>query len=264
MSNTLNILGAKRMVETAELMTVATPDVTYRFNKNGSESVSHQPISHYSLFDRVATQLNNNGVEIIEEAHALARDDQRYFGLMKVRPQDWDDATQDLVVGVRNAHDKSIPATIAFGSQVMVCSNLQISSEVVLARRHTANIERDLDQIIARTLGSLADHRKATEKRTICYKDYDLGSTKEVDHIIMNAYRAGAIPKTKIVDVLEQWENPNHPEFKDRNAWSLHNAFTEVLKCSLMELPKRSQALNFVFDSFTGVNQVQDVELVEI
>jgi hypothetical protein len=54
-----------------------------------------------------------NGLHVVSEAHGLAHDGQRYFGLLQVangsNPEDF-----GLVVGVRNAHDKSFPASPRF------------------------------------------------------------------------------------------------------------------------------------------------------
>ena len=63
------------------------------------------------------------------------------------------------------------------------------------------------------------------------------------------ACKAGALPKSKIIDVVDQWESSDHPEFWDRNVNSLYNAFTEVYKGNLVALPNRSDALHSVLDS---------------
>ena len=51
------------------------------------------------------------------------------------------------------------------------------------------------------------------------------------------------------MDIVDQWESSDHPEFWDRNVNSLYNAFTEVYKGNLVALPKRSEALHSVLDS---------------
>ena len=51
------------------------------------------------------------------------------------------------------------------------------------------------------------------------------------------------------MDVVEQWESSDHPEFWDRNVNSLYNAFTEIYKGNLTALPNRSQALHSVLDN---------------
>ena len=60
---------------------------------------------------------------VANEAHALWSDGLRYFGLLEVT----NGAAHDdygLVIGLRNSHDKSFPASIALGSGVFVCDNL--------------------------------------------------------------------------------------------------------------------------------------------
>jgi hypothetical protein len=62
------------------------------------------------------------------------------------------------------------------------------------------------------------------------------------------------IPVTKIPDVLQEWREPKHPEFREgRTAWRLFNAFTEILKGNLGELPRRTQALHGFMDSACGL-----------
>ena len=77
------------------------------------------------------------------------------------------------------------------------------------------------------------------------------------------------MPKSKIIDVVDQWESSDHPEFWDRNVNSLYNAFTEVYKGNLVALPNRSDALHSVldgevnFDMGQHVENVLDMEVVE-
>ena len=68
------------------------------------------PISHGFLIEETKKKLDENGFDIINENHNLARFGQRYFGLMQVQdrsaPENPDRAT---VVGLRNGHDKCFP-----------------------------------------------------------------------------------------------------------------------------------------------------------
>ena len=76
-------------------------------------------------------------------------------------------------------------------------------------------------------------------------------------------------PKSKIIDVVDQWESSDHTEFWDRNMNSLYNAFTEIYKGNLVALPNRSDALHSILDSevsFDIANHVEntlDMEVVE-
>ena len=120
-----------------------------------------------------------------------------------------------------------------------------------MARRHTKNILSELDSVIARTLGRLFDFWVGQDNRIDSYKNYDL-TDAQVNDLVIRAFKAGAIPKTKIVDVVNQWDKSDHPEFWDRNMNSLYNGFTEVYKGNLNALPQRSDALHSVLDAEVG------------
>jgi len=64
----------------------------------------------------------------------------------------------------------------------------------------------------------------------------------------------GAATPRQIPLILKQWREPQHEVFQSRNLWSLFNAFTEVAKGNLIELPKRTERLHGLMDSFVGLN----------
>ena len=62
------------------------------------------------------------------------------------------------------------------------------------------------------------------------------------------------------MDVISEWEMPQHEEFKDRNLWSLFNAATEHLKpressngSTVWLLPIRTERLHNILDPIAGV-----------
>lgn len=76
----------------------------------------------------------------------------------------------------------------------------------------------------------------------------------EAHDILGRAYRCGAVSKTHLADVLDQWHAPEHDEWKsERNLWGLHNAFTNVMRGNVLALPKRSDALHGLLDPLAGV-----------
>ena len=68
---------------------------------------------------------------------------------------------------------------------------------------------------------------------------------------MLRAYRAKAITARAIAEVVQEFEEPRHPEFRDWTLWSLFNGFTEVLK-SYGDLQPRTQRLHGVFDAEVG------------
>jgi hypothetical protein len=70
-----------------------------------------------------------------------------------------------------------------------------------------------------------------------------------------SAVDVGVCGNRLIPSVLHEWREPRHKEFSGRNIWSFFNAFTESLKVGdLMALPKRTQALHGLLDSWVGLN----------
>jgi hypothetical protein len=224
-------------VEQEQLERVATPESVGRW----------QPIGHAELAGQVRRGLENAGMKILTEAHALNRGGAQYFGLMQVAIDGHENDDWGTVVGLRNSHDKRFPAALALGSSVFVCDNTAFTGEVVLARRHTTHIRRDLPEVTARAVGRLTDFAGQTERRADSYRKREVGNAEAHD-LIVRALDAQAITTTMVPRVLEQWRAPNHPEFKDRNLWSLYNGFTETLKGGLLKLPRRSEALHGVLD----------------
>jgi hypothetical protein len=270
----LTICGGEHKVSTLdEVQAVNTPEVEYRKerNRDGSLSVSYQPISHNLLIDKTRNHLAQGGFEVVDESHNLARDGKRYFGLFEVTHPNRENSERGTVVGLRNAHDKCFPAGLCAGDAPFVCDNLIFTNQVKLARRHTKNILGELDHVIARTLGRLFDFWVGQDNRVDSYKAFDLANP-QVNDLVIRAYKAGAIPKTKIADVVDQWESSDHDAFRDRNMNSLYNAFTEVYKGNLIALPNRSEALHSVLDSEVGFDlstfdsqeDVVEAELVEV
>jgi hypothetical protein len=210
------------------------------------------PIAHGRLLEQVQTCLTGAGLHVVSEAHGLTRDAQRYFGLLQVangtNPEDF-----GLVVGVRNSHDKSFPASLVLGASVFVCDNLSFSGEVKLARKHTAHIERDLPQLVGRAIGMLTALRRTQEERFAAYRRSELTDHQAHD-LVIRALDAQVVPVTRLPEVLAEWRHPRHAEFRDGStAWRLFNAFTEVLKGQLDKLPRRTQALHGLLDGACGL-----------
>lgn len=232
-----------------QLATIQTPDPEGRWF----------PIPHTTLLDTVESELGKLGMTIVGESYGVAQGGARMFGLLQIgngnNPVD-----HSWVAGLRNSHDKSFPAGLCVGSGVFVCDNLAFSSEIVFGRRHTTNIMRDLPMLVARACGELAAKWDTQGKRIEAYKATGLDN-RDAAWILLNSLRQNVFPKTKIDDILSEWLEPQHPEFADRNVWSLFNAVTEHLKPreaskghALWDLPARTTRLHAICDGACGLD----------
>jgi len=66
----------------------------------------------------------------------------------------------------------------------------------------------------------------------------------------MSALRALIVPATTIPKIMEEYTHPRHKEFTEDgfSVWRLYNSFTEHMKNSIWNLPKRSIALHTILD----------------
>lgn len=213
------------------------------------------PIPHEALYDRVTEALETLNLKIVEQAHALTKGGDRYFGLLRV--QNCRPAGQDFgyVLGLRNSHDKAFTASIAVGSHVFVCDNLAFSGEITIARKHTRHIEDDLPKLTGNAIGLLNQKWTVMEDRYKGYKAAQLTDVQAHDAII-RALDVEATTTRQIPTVITEWRTPRHKEFEEngKSAWRLFNAFTEGAKeaNSLALLPQRTIRLHGLIDGMVG------------
>lgn len=208
---------------------------------------THVPIAHSAVVDMVKYSLGFYGHEIVEEDYGVTPDGMRFFGVLSLESP-YDGYTD--TVGLRNSHDKTFPIGISFGSRVFVCDNLAFSGDVVLRRKHTANAKRDLPGIVAEVVEPLTGQRAQQHAQFDRYLATKLTDT-DVDHLIMQLYRRGAITVTKIADVLGHYENPPF-DWGDRTAWRLFNAVTFALSGRVVENPTATTELHGILDAIAA------------
>jgi len=210
---------------------------------------THRPISHSDFLDTVEDGLSRSGLTVDSRSYGLSHDDNRMFSLFELSREGGENGTFKNVLGIRNSHDKAFSAGLVCGSKVFVCDNLAFSGEIKMNRKHTTHIMRDLPNLVYHMIGQVVEGWMNQEARYEGYQATNLDQSG-ADEIVGAALRNEAIPPSKHRKVLDEWNEPRHDEFKPRNAWSMFNAFTEVMKSSPSQLTNRSIRLHKVFDEF--------------
>ena len=249
----MSLILAKNNVGAEELEQVPTPEPTD----------THTPIPHALLADRTRDALGRAGFEITQEEHALASGGLRYFGGFALQGESIDGNDRQLVLGLRNAHDKSFAASVCIGNQMMVCENLCFSSDVKLARRHTKNIVTDLPRVLSSAISRVVSHWADMGKRIEAYKNTEVVRERCAD-LIVDLVDAKAFPARDVYKAVQDFRNPRHEEFKGGSLWTLYNGITEHLKGGdLTKLPQRTMTVQSVFDRMAG-HAPAIVEAIEI
>ncbi len=214
-------------------------------------TLTWRPVPHLEVLQTVEAALGGHGLNISGQAHGLSHEDKRYFGLLEVCATNAD-ASYRWVVGVRNSHDKTFPAGIVAGTQVLVCDNLSFAGEISLARKHTSNILRDLPRLAWEAVSRLRGFWQKQDQRIEAYANTRLRDPDAHD-LMIRAVDSGVCSNAAIPKVLSHWREPQHAEFQPRTLWSLQNAFTEALKGHLHLLPGRSERLHQLLDARAGL-----------
>lgn len=211
------------------------------------------PLSHRSLVSEVQSELKVSGFQITGERHALSHEGARYFGVFSIALPSRQQNDVGWVVGLRNSHDKTYPAGLVAGTRVLVCDNLCFSGEIRLSRKHTKFASRDLRQLMARAVGQLGEKFRNLDQRVEAYRRQPFGD-KETHDFIVRSIDSRVITPTQVPDILKEWREPSHEEFRPRTLWSLFNSYTEVFKLGNPHTTvRRSQALHGLCDAVVGL-----------
>ena len=219
MSETATLIahrGAVRMDREA-LMALPVPAATR----------THKPIPHHEVVQALIETLGFRHIKVVREEFAATEDGAKMFGVLDL---DQEFGGCRFSIGVRNANDKSMRLAMTVGYRVFVCDNMAFKGDFtpVLAKHSSsANIidllsvgvdkmQRNFEPLI-QTVG---------EWRKVTLAD------EMAKAIIYEAFVEGHmdIPMKLVNGVHQAYFEPEHDEFRDRNLWSLSNAFTHGFK----------------------------------
>lgn len=241
MSNLILHAGANAASE-VDVFSVTTPEPTETW----------QPVPHGRLIASVQTAIEGSGFVISRREYGLFNDGARMFGVWTLTNHN-NAPDYQLAIGLRNSHDKTFPAGLAVGSRVFVCDNLAFSSEIVVARKHTSRILRDLDRLVVQAVGRIVEARQLQDRRISAYKSAEL-TDGQVHDLVVRSIDAQVMANSYLPKVLAEYRGPRHNEFAPRTAWSLFNAYTEIFKATNpLDLSARTTRLHGLLDLATGV-----------
>jgi hypothetical protein len=183
----------------------------------------------YARFvEEVELHVPRFGLKVESQAFALAREGSQMFGVLTCT-NGHGAGDYGLAIGLRNSYDRSLSVGMASGVRVFVCDNLAFSGEVKMSRKHTANVFRDLPDLIYRMLSQVTSLRERTDSEIVAMKVRQL-PPPDAHHLMIQAVKDGVVTASRLPKVIAAWEEPAHEEFRPRTAWSLFNAFSEVQK----------------------------------
>ncbi len=239
----MGILGAGRSdtASETEVFLTTTPEATE----------THYPIPHGTLVETVKDVVEGARWNVTETDYALFHENNEMFAVWRIQ-NGQSHPDYDLTIGLRNSHNKLFAASMAVGSYVMVCSNLDFSGEVTFGRKHTRHILRDLRGLVEMAFSKVQAMRILQDRRIEVYKERTPSDT-EVHDFLIRSVDQKIMANSYIPKVLKEYRTPRHEEFfndgRVRTGWTLLNAYTEVFKgVHALTLPNRTIRLHGMLD----------------
>jgi hypothetical protein len=193
---------------------------------HGSGSSRFLPIEHHELANTIVSQVKDIGLGMKSEKWGVSDDRTSLFGEI-VLDKVLDNPTMEFTIGVRQNNNRRFPITLVSGSNVFVCSNLMISGEIVMNKKHTIGLNLQ-DEVKSGLLGCINNSKNltATMERM---RDKKVRNSR-ANHLMLESAHQGLFSYSHLKEVQKEWITPSHKDFKPRTEWSLYNSFTEVAK----------------------------------
>jgi Domain of unknown function (DUF932) len=213
-------------VQRGDLIHIPTPPRTMTF----------MPVPHFNLVDLIENNLTSSGYGIEKSEYAV-QDGKldgkvlcgaKLFATFVLKHSRTDFA---FALGLRASNDKSMAIEMVAGCRVFVCDNMSLCGEADLMwRKHTNGLDRQtLRMAVGNGVSKAIARFGGFETGINRLKETNISDT-EAKANIFDAVVKGVIPQAFLPKVGAAYFEPPHKEFEPRTLWSLHNAYTEVIK----------------------------------
>jgi hypothetical protein len=191
---------------------------------------SYQPVGHLDLANMLSELANSllSGFTHVKSNFGLARYGQQMFGVHTYKNSD---ENLGLSIGFRNSYDRTLSIGIAAGASVFVCDNLALTGDITVLRKHTLNVQNDIEQMAISTIFKSRSayfhvREDAEQMQKIQLTDDD------AYRLLGLTYGHGIVSPRQVPVAKREWLEPSHAEFQPRTLWSCYNSITESLKSS--------------------------------
>ena len=234
--------GCNKYIDYEELATLPLPPARKRF----------VPMAHKDLYDRTVKNLSMLDYEVVNPKFLTDHTGLKFaasFSVIHPRLTQSDDYS--FLIGLVSSNDNTLGSKILAGTDTYLCSNMCYGGSIVLSRKHTRNAGYDINKGLRDFTLNLEDLQKGVFTDYESLKEYDFSSKREVNDFVVQTCERAILPWQHAPKVLEHWNNPEHPEFEERNAYCLNNAYTSHFRTiNQFTLPEKTIRLRKFIDEF--------------
>ncbi len=154
---------------------------------------------------------------------------------------------------ITNCYGKSLDTCCYFGTEVFVCTNGMwwMTGNTQTSQKHAMKTWEDFNSTVWKLSSELDNIYSNVVAGFEGLKEHDFSSQREVNDFVLQSSQRGLLSSADIPKVLKHWNEPEHAEFKDRNAYSLFNAYTSYWRDSnQLVLPGKTMGLRALIMEF--------------
>ena len=211
-----------KTVDFAELGLIKVPEKTE----------TYIPVSHQELYTRIkeagTKHYNTSPFETKLEVNHRG---QQMFGSMTFHDgSQLSGSGMNRSIGFRNSYDKTLPIGVCGGASVVVCSNLMFTGDIIKMRKHTQNVEEDLDILIQKLFDDVDRRYYDSVAAKGVMEEIEFSDRDTANYLGQLFVNEGVLNGAQLNKATKEWFES--PVFKERTAWSAYNACTEALKAA--------------------------------
>ena len=193
---------------------------------------SYQPVGHKDLVDRIIKSAKDHfKKDPSEVVLQVNKHGNQLFGSLNYYPTSEKIENMNYSLGFRNSYNKSLAIGVCAGAQVIICSNLMFTGDIIRVRKHTTNVFNDLDNIITDLIMSSEGYYEEAYNFSEKMSEKSI-SDLDIAHFLGECFVNEEILNSKQLNIAKrEMTGKGIGEFKyKKDAWSLYNACTESLK----------------------------------
>ena len=211
-----------KLVDFADLGLIKTPERTE----------TYVPVSHQELVTRIKEAgTKHYNTSPFEEKLEVNHRGQQMFGSMTFHDgSQLSGSGMNRSIGFRNSYDKTLPIGVCGGASVVVCSNLMFTGDIIKMRKHTQNVEDDLDKLIQKLFDDVDRRYDQSVEDKLTMEQIHFSDTDAGNYLGQLFVNEGVLNGAQLKKATDEWFNSS--AFTERTAWSAYNACTEALKAA--------------------------------
>jgi len=211
-----------KTVDFAELGLIKVPEKTE----------TYIPVSHQELYTRIKEAgTKHYNTSPFEEKLEVNHRGQQMFGSMTFHDgSQLSGSGMNRSIGFRNSYDKTLPIGVCGGASVVVCSNLMFTGDIIKMRKHTQNVEEDLDILIQKLFDDVDRRYYDSVAAKGVMEEIEFSDRDTANYLGQLFVNEGVLNGAQLNKATKEWFES--PVFKERTAWSAYNACTEALKAA--------------------------------